>query len=244
MGVLYEQGRSCVVKDEEIAVRWFRKAAKQGHARAQYNLGVMMETCRGGLARDEAKVASWFRKAAEQRHAGALFRLSAYHDRGRGGFAKDVAAAACWYFGAAEQGHEGAQGSMGQWYGDTVNLPQNYAAAAGWLRAAAEHGDSLTENIPADSLALRERIGWGSMLPYFSCACGAEAHMKQNDRCWLSRLPTLTALAAATKSSPFAHLPQPAVALLERPALLDLGQVSPDRQATVGPWVPGKTALT
>jgi TPR repeat protein len=47
------------------APRWYRKAAEQGHAAAQFNLGSMYENGEGGLAK-EAEAARWYRKAAEQ----------------------------------------------------------------------------------------------------------------------------------------------------------------------------------
>ena len=40
LGVMYANGRG-VLKDEAEAVRWYRLAAEQGHAGAQYNLGLM-----------------------------------------------------------------------------------------------------------------------------------------------------------------------------------------------------------
>ena len=37
---MYAKGRG-VLKNDATAVGWFRKAAEQGYAKAQYNLGVM-----------------------------------------------------------------------------------------------------------------------------------------------------------------------------------------------------------
>ena len=56
-------------------VRWYRKAAEQGHAHAQNNLGLMYY--KGlGVAQDDAEAGRWFRKAAEQGHAEAQFYLA------------------------------------------------------------------------------------------------------------------------------------------------------------------------
>ena len=49
---------------------WFRKAAEQGYANAQSNLGVMYNNGRG-ITKDEAQAVAWFRKAAEQGDANA-----------------------------------------------------------------------------------------------------------------------------------------------------------------------------
>ncbi|MBQ4479124.1 MAG: sel1 repeat family protein [Victivallales bacterium] len=56
------------------AVKWFRKAAGQGLAEAQYNLGVCYATGLG-VEQDYAEAVKWFRKAAEQGNAGAQVAL-------------------------------------------------------------------------------------------------------------------------------------------------------------------------
>ena len=64
---MYDYGLG-VIEDDTQAVYWFRKAAEQGHAKAQYNLGVMYESGRG-IAKDDTQAVYWFRKAAEQGEA-------------------------------------------------------------------------------------------------------------------------------------------------------------------------------
>jgi len=55
-------------------VKWYRKAAEQGYARAQNNLGNLYYNGEG-VAKDEVEAVKWFRKAAEQGHADAKERL-------------------------------------------------------------------------------------------------------------------------------------------------------------------------
>jgi TPR repeat protein len=43
---------------------WYRKAADQGHARAQCNLGLMYANGQG-VAQDHATATTWLRKAAD-----------------------------------------------------------------------------------------------------------------------------------------------------------------------------------
>ena len=69
----YAKGQG-VARDDYDAVKWFRKAAAQGHAESQYSLGVMYENGRG-VMKDESEAAKWYRKAAEQGHAMARERL-------------------------------------------------------------------------------------------------------------------------------------------------------------------------
>ena len=52
-------------QDDAQAVTWYRKAADQGNADAQANLGLMYANGHGVL-RDDAQAVAWFRKAADQ----------------------------------------------------------------------------------------------------------------------------------------------------------------------------------
>ena len=76
-----------VDKDAEAAVRWYRKAAEQGLAFAQNNLGNCYTTGTG-VVKDEAEAAKWYRKAAEQGFAGAEIELGDCYANGSG-VAKD-----------------------------------------------------------------------------------------------------------------------------------------------------------
>jgi len=51
-------------------VVWYRKAAEQGLALAQNNLGSMYANGIG-IAKDEVQAVAWYRKAAEQGYAPA-----------------------------------------------------------------------------------------------------------------------------------------------------------------------------
>ena len=67
--------------DEAQALAWFQKAADQGIAGAQFNLGFMYADGRG-VAKDERKAVELFQKAAAQQDAGALLFLgNMYRDR-------------------------------------------------------------------------------------------------------------------------------------------------------------------
>ena len=54
---------------------WYRKAADQGLAQAQFSLGVMYDQGRG-MPKKVAKALSWFRKAAAQGFPAALERVA------------------------------------------------------------------------------------------------------------------------------------------------------------------------
>jgi TPR repeat protein len=59
---MYENGRG-VPQDYAAAVGWYRKAAEQGEAYAQYNLGVMYDNGRG-VPQDYVHAHKWFNLAA------------------------------------------------------------------------------------------------------------------------------------------------------------------------------------
>ncbi len=59
---MYANGQG-VLQDYEEAVRWFRKAAEQGNAVAQNNLGVMYAAGRG-VPQDYVQAHMWFNLAA------------------------------------------------------------------------------------------------------------------------------------------------------------------------------------
>jgi len=88
-------------------VKWYRKAADQGDAGGQSNLGFMYAEGRG-VAKDEAEAVKWYRKAAEQGNAPAQFNLGFMYDKGRG-VAKDDAEAYKWYLLAGAQGNVAAK---------------------------------------------------------------------------------------------------------------------------------------
>jgi TPR repeat protein len=72
---MYLDGDGVPENDAEAA-RWFRLAADQGDALAQYNLGTMYYTGRG-VPEDDAEAVRWYRLAADQGHAGAQYNLGA-----------------------------------------------------------------------------------------------------------------------------------------------------------------------
>ena len=65
------------------AVKWFRKAADQNYAAAQYNLGIMY--LKGeGVSPDSSTAVKWYRQAAEQGVSAAQYAMGAMYARGEG----------------------------------------------------------------------------------------------------------------------------------------------------------------
>ena len=129
-GLRYTTGRGVPRNDRE-AVGWYRKAAEQGNALAQYSLGVMYANgprfvClyRCGVARDDAEAVAWYRKAAEQGNADAQNNLGSMYATGRGVRRNDVEAVA-WYRKAAEQGNALAQQNLERMSADGRGIPRD-----------------------------------------------------------------------------------------------------------------------
>lgn len=87
---MYAQGNG-VTKDDAAAAVWYRRAAEQGNAMAQFNLGNLH--ARGqGVPQDDVQAVSWYRKSAEQGDGKARNALGLMYLRGKGVVKDDVRA--------------------------------------------------------------------------------------------------------------------------------------------------------
>ncbi|MCK9357724.1 MAG: hypothetical protein M0R22_11375 [Dehalococcoidia bacterium] len=123
-------------------VRWYRRAADQGDAEAQFNLGVCYDTGQG-VAMDRAKAMWWYRLAADQGHAAAQYNLGVCYDNGwliGQGVAVDHAEAVRWYHLAAAQGGAKAQYNLGVCFYKGEGVAMDHAEAVHWFRLAAAQG--------------------------------------------------------------------------------------------------------
>lgn len=84
------------------AMKWFRLAANQGHAEAQYNLGVMYDTG-DGVPQSFKEAVKWYRRAADRGYAKAQFNLGSMYIDGLG-VAQSYKTAKKWLRRAADQG--------------------------------------------------------------------------------------------------------------------------------------------
>jgi TPR repeat protein len=102
LGRRYKLGLEGTKKDPRAAVKWFRLAAEQGHAKAQTKLGMAYQQGRG-VDRDIDESIRWMRKAAEQGHAKAQFELGVAYRDGKGA-PRDEVLALMWMFLSQEKG--------------------------------------------------------------------------------------------------------------------------------------------
>jgi TPR repeat protein len=82
LGFCYAKGEG-LLKDDVLAVSWYRKAAEQGYAKAQFNLGVCYSKGRG-VPLDAVEAVRWYRKSVEQGYAGAQCNLGLCYFNGDG----------------------------------------------------------------------------------------------------------------------------------------------------------------
>jgi len=100
VGWLYQYGKG-VGSDEKEAASWYLRAANQGSAKGQYNLGALYQFSTWGN-KDIAEVLQWYLKAANQGDADAYLRLSELYQYG-GDIPKDNVKAYQWAFLAANK---------------------------------------------------------------------------------------------------------------------------------------------
>lgn len=110
-------------KDFKEAVKWYRLAAKQGLAEAQYRLALCYENGTG--VRKATKAATdWYQKAAEQGHELAKEKLESNRDFANDWFhlgkeaeeKEEYDEALKWYKAAAEANHTEAQYALAKFY--------------------------------------------------------------------------------------------------------------------------------
>ena len=152
------------LEGEKEGNEWLRKAADQGNAFAQYQLG-MGYTLRS--PQDWSEAMKWFRKAADQGYADAQFQLGSMYGNGKG-VPEDSAESMKWYRKAADQGNgeairviaevgvrkEADQGNAKAQYqlgtvyinGNGPGTPPDYAEAMKWFRKAADQGNTDAQN--------------------------------------------------------------------------------------------------
>jgi len=118
LGCAYDLGEG-VPEDKAEAAKWYRLAADQDHAKAQYYLGNAYHRIGDGVEEDHADMVKWFLMAIdtgleeEGDQAEVYFHLGQAYDQGKG-VPEDKAEAAEYYRLAAELGHVEAQSKLGE----------------------------------------------------------------------------------------------------------------------------------
>ena len=80
----YQYGWYGLSKDNQLRLKWLKKAAEQGHAEAQYNYGDLFKYGGGkeyGLQDNNNEYLKWMHKAAEGGYRSAMFSLGLYYEK-------------------------------------------------------------------------------------------------------------------------------------------------------------------
>jgi len=121
--------------DTAQAVDWFRRAAAQGYAPAEFQMGQVYEFG-FTVERDDRQALAWYRKAAGHGSAAAQRSVGDFYRTGRGVKA-DAAEAARWYRRGADGDDIRAQNELGQLYFSGTGVARDYASAYLWFSLAA-----------------------------------------------------------------------------------------------------------
>ncbi len=138
----YLAGKLLLSKDKaDEAVLLLEKAAKAGHAPAQYELGrCAMEG--KGMPENKDLAVQYFRSAGS--YAPAEYAMALCYDNGTG-VRQDDAEAAQWYRRAAEHGHISAAADLGWCYEHGTGVPEDAKEAVSWYQKAARRGSATAQ---------------------------------------------------------------------------------------------------
>lgn len=126
-------------ENNKQSVYWYKKAAKQGYAPGQSNLGTAYFVGKA-IKQDHTKAVKYYRKSAVQGYAAAQINLGRMYVEGTG-VTPDNKQAVSWYRKAADQGYAAGQVNLGDMYYQGKGVAQNDGQAMSWYLKAAEQGD-------------------------------------------------------------------------------------------------------
>ena len=135
----YDKGISAAKQgDYSTAFEEWSISAKNGHPKAQYNLGVLFEN---GLGTELAllQAAKWYIVAAERDYAPAQYNLAVLYHKGAG-VPHSKTSAMKWYRKAALQLDELAMYAIGQMHINGEGTPRNLVEGYKWFYLSASLG--------------------------------------------------------------------------------------------------------
>ena len=138
LGEIYSFGEIGVATNSKEALKWFRRAALQDVAEAQYNLAACCDHGLG-MKTDKNEAMVWYRKAAEQGVPEAETILGYCYANGED-LPRSPTEAVKWYRKAADHRYAEAEFNLGCCYRDGVGVSQDAIEAVKWFRKAAEQG--------------------------------------------------------------------------------------------------------
>lgn len=134
------------LKQYDISIHWFRKAAGQGYARSENMLGFIYAQGQG-VSQNYVSSIFWFRKAAEQGYAKAEIALGVAYYFGQS-VEQNYVTSDYWFRKAAVQGNASAETMLGNAYYHGYGIAQNRKEAIyWWTKATAQGNAEANQNI-------------------------------------------------------------------------------------------------
>lgn len=138
LGQLLLDGRG-IARDPQLALTWFRIAARQGHVMAGNMVGRCLENG-WGCEIDLSEAARHYRQAANAGLDWGFYNYGQLLSRGRG-VAQDLDAAYALFQRAAALGHAKSMNLLGRFHHEGVVVERDEAQARRWYLLAAQGGD-------------------------------------------------------------------------------------------------------
>jgi TPR repeat protein len=135
----------------KLASEIWTPLARNGHAKAQANIGWMYQTGKGA-DKNLATALDWYLKAAKQGHEIAQNNVGVMYENGWG-TTMDLKRAAHWYREAATVGYSYAQFNLGKMLLDGKGVGKDPKEASYWLGLAALQGVNEARGLLTDAAA-------------------------------------------------------------------------------------------
>ena len=155
LGTLYDSGDG-IAADPREAVRYYRFAAREGRAAADFALGLIYEEGRSGVPQDLGEAAQRYRAAADNGHGAAQLFLGRMYRDGRGVPADEAQATQRFrealdnLTDLAESGNSESRYLIGTMYLQGEGVPRDPHQAAEELLAAAADGSREAASLLGD----------------------------------------------------------------------------------------------
>ena len=143
IGDNYFFGKNGVNKNYVKAVRLYNKAAAQGYAPSESNLGWAYFSGKG-VQQNYSKAVYWYKKAALQGYIQAEINLGAAYNHGKG-VKINYSKAVYWFKMASHKEIKIAGTFLGNAYFYGKGVPKNYTKAIYWYKKAAAQGDTMAK---------------------------------------------------------------------------------------------------
>lgn len=138
LGLCYGEGRGVEI-DQQLAIRWYQKAADRGHAPSLHNLGVHYNNGEGVARSCDTAFRLWS-QAADQGYVSSINNIGFCYENGLG-VQQDYARALSWYRKAAELDLPDAMFEVGRYHYEGLGVERNLGEAYYWLYTAFVLGD-------------------------------------------------------------------------------------------------------